>query len=340
MNMVLQNFHFNGDFILENGQILPELHIAYHVAGKLNNDKSNVVWICHALTANSNVQEWWPGLYGEAKFLDPDKYFIVCANILASPYGSTSPLSIHPKGQKPYFLDFPEITIRDMVAAHILLRKHLGLESVFCLMGGSIGGFQAWEWAIMEPEVIKNLILIATGTEATPWQIALNESQRMAIEADASFFDNTENGGRNGLAAARSIALISYRNAQTYNKTQYEDNSTKLSDFKAASYQQYQGKKLVDRFNAYSYYYISKAFDSHHLARNRFSMEHALAQIKAKTLLLGISSDILFPACDMKRAASLIPHAAYHEIDSFFGHDGFLLEYEALTLILKRFFNY
>ena len=145
----MEYFQYQQPFTLENGQSLPELTIAYHSYGELNENKDNVIWICHALTANSDVADWWPGMIGKGLLFDPEKDFIVCANILGSCYGSTGPLSINPENGEPYFNSFPIVTIRDMVKAHMLLRQHLGITKISLLIGGSIGGYQALEWAIM-----------------------------------------------------------------------------------------------------------------------------------------------------------------------------------------------
>src|SRR5882724_9642306 len=165
----MEEFHYNQPFELESGLILPGITVAYQTYGSLNADKSNTVWICHALTANAEVARWWPGIVGEKHCIDPEKYFIVCANILGSCYGSTGPLSIDPATKQPYYSNFPMITIRDMVKAHILLRKYLGIEHIHLLMGGSMGGYQAMEWAVMERGVINDLFLIATSSTESAW---------------------------------------------------------------------------------------------------------------------------------------------------------------------------
>lgn len=333
------NFQHKGEFKLENGQSLYDINITYHTAGKLNADKSNVIWVCHALTANSNVDEWWPNMLGDGLLFDTSKYFIICANFLGSCYGTTGSLSINPQTGTPYYNDFPLITIRDMVNAHELLRKHLEISSIFMLTGGSVGSFQALEWSIINPSLIENLVFIASGAFASPWNIAINESQRMAIEADPTFKNKHKDAGLAGLKAARAIALISYRNAATYNKIQQDYETDKLENFKVISYQQYQGEKLIKRFNAYSYYTTTKAFDSHNVGRNRESIEKVLSTIKAKSLLIAISSDILFFPNEIKKIHENIPNSKYVEIDSLYGHDGFLIETEQITKKINEFIN-
>jgi homoserine O-acetyltransferase len=276
-------------------------------------------------------------MVGDGLLFDTSKYFIICANFLGSCYGTTGPLSNNPKTNQPYYHDFPLVTIRDMVNAHELLREHLGISNIFMITGGSIGSFQALEWSIMNPSLIENLVFIVSGAFASPWNIAINESQRLAINADESFKNNHHSAGLNGLKAARSIALLSYRNAATYNKTQQDPEAEKLVDFRAISYQQYQGDKLVKRFNAYSYYSITKSFDTHNVGRGRGGIEIALSGIKAKSLLIAISSDILFFPHEMKQVQKQILNSQFIEIDSLYGHDGFLIETEQLTTVIRNF---
>lgn len=324
-------------FKLESGKQIKGLEIKYHTYGTLNAKKDNVVWVCHALTGNSDVFDWWCGLFGENRLFNPKDHFIVCANILGSPYGTTNPLSINKVTGLPYFLSFPEFTIRDMAAAHRLLADHLNLKDIDLLIGGSIGGQQAMEWAISEPKRIKKLVLISTNAQHSSWGIAFNESQRLAISSDRTFYSNSPTGGNKGLKVARSIALLSYRTYGTYVSTQVEVNNDKSSDFKAASYQNYQGEKLVKRFNAYSYWYLTKAMDSHNVGRKRSSIEDALKQIQAKTLVIGIEKDVLFPIEEQIFLAEKIKNSRFFNLNSFYGHDGFLIDTEILTQEIGNF---
>jgi homoserine O-acetyltransferase len=336
--MNLKVFKHNKQFKLENGETLASLDIAYHTYGNLNASKSNVTWICHALTANSDVCDWWNGLFGKNDYFNPQDHFIICANVIGSHYGSSNPTSIDEATGLPYLLSFPKISIRDMVEAHKLLADHLQINDIKVLIGGSLGGQQALEWAINEPNKIKNLIVLATNAAHSAWGIAFNESQRLAIETDETFNKQRDiNGGLKGLKAARSIALLSYRTYKCYHITQCEDELDKCDNFKSSSYQNYQGEKLVKRFNAYSYYYLTKAMDSHNVGRNRFSIINALSQIKANTLVIGITSDVLFPITEQKYIANNIKNAEYHEIDSLYGHDGFLLETNKIEHIISEF---
>lgn len=335
--MSLQTYYHPKTFKLESGKRIRNLQLAYHTYGKLNPDKSNVVWVCHALTANSDVFDWWPGLFGKEDLFNPKDHFIICANIIGSHYGSTSPLHKNSSTGQAYYLSFPQFTVRDMVAAHRLLADHLGIESIAVIIGGSLGGQQALEWAIAEPQRIRKLVLLATNAVHSPWGIAFNESQRLAISTDRTFYANRPNGGAKGLKAARSIALLSYRAYNTYGATQMETSPDKYDDFKASSYQNYQGEKLVKRFNAYSYWYLSKAMDSHHVGRGHASIQEALRKITAKTLVVGISTDLLFPVEEQKFLANHIRGAEYAEINSFYGHDGFLVETKQLERVIGDF---
>ena len=296
-----------------------------------------MVWICHALTANSDVEDWWPQLVGPGKLIDTERYCVVCVNVLGSPYGSSGPSSVDPSTGSPYYFKFPRITVRDMVKASILVRKELGIESVDLLIGSSIGGFQALEWSVTEPDVVRNAILIATSPRVSPWFSAMAEAQRMAISADQTFFECKDlHGGEDGLKCARAQGLISYRSYEGYRRTQAESDDDILFAERAASYERYQGEKLVKRdFDAYSYYYLCDAIDSHNVGRRRGGVAAALSQVKAGTTVIGIESDGLFPVREVKEMAALIPGASYHEITSDFGHDGFLLENGQLTEIIK-----
>ena len=337
-----KTYHHNSSVELESGEILPDVTIAYDTFGTLSEAKDNVIWVCHALTANSDVKDWWPNTVEEGRFLDPNKYFIVCANFLGSHYGTTSPLSINPTTGEKWYYDFPRITVRDMVTCHRLLAKHLGIDRVKLLIGSSIGGFQCMEWAVTEPDFMENLALIATTTNTEPWAAAFNESQRMAIRADGTWGQLRDDAGLDGMAVARSIALISYRGAPAYNATQQDrDNPTDAAfERRAHTYQQHQGEKLRRRFNAFSYYRMTEAVDSHNIGRGRGSVADALRQIKARTLVVAISSDILFPVEAHIPMRQYIPDVEYHLIESSFGHDGFLVEHEKLNNIITNFMNH
>lgn len=321
----IKYFSFNDNYQLESGNILPGFRLAYQTFGELNEDRSNVIWIVHALTANSDPTDWWPGVVGEGCAIDPKQHFIICANSLGSHYGSSNPLDIDTRSGEPFYHDFPQFTNRDVVNAFIRLKDFLGLNKINTLVGASLGGQQALEWLVKEPYLFDQSILIATNAKHSPWGIAFNESQRMAIEADQTWYLRRDDAGIHGLKAARAVALLSYRTAIGYNQTQ-ADNTQKTDYYNAASYQQYQGRKLTERFNTFSYWFLSKAMDSHDIGRSRGGVEAALSRVKAKTTIIGVRSDILFPIIDQKLIADNILDSRYHEIESNLGHDGFLTE--------------
>lgn len=333
----MELFNYDKSFELENGDTLPGLTIAYHTYGKLNNDKSNVVWICHALTANSEAEAWWPGVIGRNGYADPSKYFIVCANILGSCYGSTGPLTMNARTGEPYFSSFPMVTIRDMVRAHIALRHHLGIDTIHLLMGGSMGGYQALEWCAMEKDVVKNVFLVGTSPTESAWGIAVHTAQRLAIEADPTWKDRRKNAGEKGLKAARAIGVLSYRNYNILVEKQSDADSEKLDNYKASSYINYQGDKLVTRFNAFSYWLLTKSMDSHHLGRGRGgSAKKVLQDLPQRALIIGITSDILCPLHEQELLAENIPNSTLITIDSPYGHDGFITEAEKISKALHE----
>lgn len=330
-------FSYNKPFRLESGALLNEYHLAYTTLGKLNESKGNVVWIFHALTANSDPSEWWTGLVGEGKLFDPAKYFIVCVNMPGSAYGSIGPLDKNSLTGEPYYHEFPWFTTRDMIRAYDPLRKSLGIEKIFLGIGGSMGGQQLLEWAIEEPQLFEHIVPIATNAFHSAWGIAFNASQRLAIEADQTWKNKEAEAGSEGLIAARSIALLSYRHYDAYGISQIEESNDELDNFKSESYQRYQGEKLVKRFNAFSYYFLSKGMDAHNVGRNRSSIELALKEITARTLVIGISNDILFPVSEQQFLANTISGANFKSIESFYGHDGFLLEFDQITKAINSF---
>jgi len=326
------------EFQLESGKILPEFQLEYTTLGTLNAAKDNVIWVTHALTANANPEEWWNGLVGTGKFFNPKDHFIVCANVLGSCYGSTGPLSENLNTGNPYYHTFPDITIRDIVNGLDLLRKDLGINKIHTLLGGSLGGQQASEWAIQQPELINNLFLIATNAQHSAWGRAFNESQRLAITADRTWYSSSDDAGLKGLKVARSIALLSYRTYDTYANTQIDDDS-QVDNFKAASYQNYQGEKLIKRFNAFSYWHLSKAMDSHNVGRNRGGVKEALSKIKANTLVVAVNSDVLFPVSESETLHQGIKNSKLAIVESLYGHDGFLIEIEQLITAFKQFYK-
>ncbi len=332
-------FHFNDTFVLESGESLASFQLKFTTVGNLNEERTNVVWVCHALTGSSDFTDWWGGLFSPDGPFDPSTHFIICANMLGGCYGSTGPLTNKPNSTRPYFHDFPVLTNRDAVRAFDLLRLELKIKQVHAIIGGSLGGQQVLEWAILQPALFQHTIPIACNAFFSPWGIAFNEAQRLAIEADPTWKENDVRAGIEGLKAARAMGMISYRHYNTYAETQNERGTDKIDEFRAATYQRYQGEKLANRFNAFTYWLFSKMMDSHNVGRRRAGVDGALKLIQAKTLVIGIETDILFPLHEQKYLAQHIPQATLEVIDSKYGHDGFLVEFDQLKKIIKHFLN-
>ncbi len=332
----LQFFKTREPFALENGGTLPELTLGFHTFGKLNASRSNVIWVCHALTANSDVSDWWSGLFGAGNVFDPEKYFIVCANIIGSCYGSTCPMSKNPETGKIYGKNFPLVSIRDLARAQDLLREHLQISEIQLCIGGSCGGHQVLEMAFLMPEKIRKIALLVCAARESAWPIAIHESQRMAIEADPTWQNEDEKSGAAGLRAARAIGLLSYRTIEAYRETQSDDDE-RSDRFRAASYQNYQGEKLVRRFYTQSYWHLTKTLDTHNLGRKRGGIPAALKKLAMPAFVFSIKKDLLIPPFEQKILAKHLPSAQFFSFDSKYGHDGFLIETEILREKLLAF---
>ncbi len=317
--------------------MLPEVTAAYHTFGTLNAARDNVIWVCHALTANSDCEDWWPGLVGAGYTIDPRRYFIVCVNMLGSPYGSTSSLSNNPETGKRYGLNFPLVTTRDNARFFALVADYLGIGKIRLLMGGSMGGQCAGEWACLQPERIELLCLLATNARHSAYGIAFNETQRMALRADATFGTDAPDAGKAGLEAARAMAIISYRHYRTYAASQTEPNAEVIDDFRASSYQRYQGLKLWRRFDPACYYQLSRSMDTHNLGRGRGGEAVALQSIRASTLIISIDTDILFPTEEQSILSRHIGNSRLEVMQSDYGHDGFLVETKTIGELLAAF---
>lgn len=318
---------------LECGGVLENARIVFHTSGAKT---GKVIWICHALTANSDPEEWWPEMVGPGKTIDTEKSQVVCVNMLGSAYGSEGPARENPATGKPWLLDFPDVTIRDTVTTFEAVRKHLGIKKIDLLIGASNGGFDAIEWAISAPELFNRCLFLCTAPRISPFLGATVEAQRLALEADPTFREaRSLDGGREGLKCARAQALISYRCFKGYGLTQREEDPDTLFAGRVASYERYQGEKLVRRgFDAYSYYCLCNALDSHNAGRGRGGVQKALQAIKARTTVVAVDSDLIFPPAESREWTTWIPGAQYVEISSNFGHDGFLLETAKLSALI------
>ncbi|AVX20597.1 MULTISPECIES: homoserine O-acetyltransferase [Carboxydocella] len=359
--VIPQKYSFS-NFRLESGANLPLVDIVYETYGTLSRAKDNVVIVCHALTGSAHAagyhspQEkmpgWWDPLIGPGKVLDTNRFFIICLNILGSCYGSTGPASPHPDDGTPYAMRFPVITIRDMVRAHFQVIKHLGIEKIRLVIGGSLGGMQALEWALLYPDMVENLICIAAPARLYPQAIAFNEVGRQAIMSDPEWRQGNYYPGKgpvNGLAIARMLGTITYRSDLSMN-LRFGRKSAPLppngyysfdQKFEVETYLHYHGQALVQRFDANSYLYLTKAMDYHDISFNRGKYEEIFADIKAKTLVIGIDTDILFPTYQqqeiVKNMVKYYRPAYYREITSPHGHDAFLIEYKQLGKIINEF---
>jgi len=322
---------------LELGSTLSDVTIAYHTYGTLNETKDNVIWVFHALTASSKIEDWWDGAFGQNCILDTEKHFVVCANLVGSCYGSTGPLDQNPETEETYYHDFPIVTIRDQVKLFQILKSHLSINQIWMGVGGSMGACHAMEWAIEEPDLFQNLYLSVCSAKESSWGKAIHTAHRMAIEADQTWSERRDDAGLQGMKAARAVGMVIYRNYLCYEEFQSDQDDT-LTEFKSASYQRYQGEKLANRFNAFSYYRLLDSLDTHHVGRGRQSIADALSSIKANTVIVNIDTDLLYPAIEQQHIVDGIPDAIYESIESFYGHDGFLVETEKLTsLYLKHF---
>lgn len=351
------------EVILESNAKLGPITLAYETYGTLNTTKSNAVMVFHALSGNSHAAGyytnsdpqpgWWDNMVGPAKGIDTNKYFVICCNIIGSCYGSTGPSSINPQTNKPYALDFPLFTISDIVKTQKKLLDHLKINKLLCLIGGSIGGMQAMEWAVTYPEMVESVIPIASTCKRSALSIGLSEAQRQAIMADP----NWNNGNYydkhipdKGLALARMIGHISYLSENSmqrkFGRRLQENSAFKYdfsTDFEVESYLHYQGKKFVNRFDANSYLYITKASDYFDLGQQKGdgSLVKAFSHTSAKFLVISFSSDWLYPTSQSKEMVRAMKKAgldvSFCEIDTDFGHDSFLLAHDQLTKLISGF---
>ena len=347
-------------FILESGKSLPEVSIRYETYGTLNPDKSNVIWICSPLTADAHVAGfynpddkhvgWWDALIGKGKAVDTDKFFVVCSNILGGCRGSTGPASIDPRTGKPYGSTFPTITIGDMVKAQKLLADTLGIQSFYCIIGGSMGGFQAMKWAIYYPEIIDRVVLIATSPGFSAQALGFEIVGRDVITQDPNYNNGDYYDKQipaTGLSNARKLAHITYLSAKgmesrfTRSDIRIEHPEKFYSGSSLETYLEHQGSKFVDRFDANSYLHIAHATDTFDLATEYGSLENAFKNVKATFLNVNLSSDWLFPPNESRKITEALLNAGKVvtslELDTNFGHDGFLIECGALGMAISRF---
>ncbi len=325
-------------FTFEDGSTFGSVPVAYQAWGELNATGENCVLVCHALTGNTDVPSWWAELIGPGRVLDTERDFIVCANVLGSPYGSFSPLTRDSKSGQPFAAGFPVPTIRDTVRLHRALLEQLGVRHVRFCIGGSMGGMHALEWAFHD-DLVGGLVPIAVGGRHSAWCIAWSEAQRQAIYGDPHW-----NQGRYpehappqlGLAIARMIAMCTYRSFESFDERFGRTIGQELDQgqFAIEGYLHYQGAKLVDRFDANCYVRLTQSMDTHDVSEGRGEYFAVLAGIRQPCLAVGISSDILYPLAEQQELAEHMPNAEFAVLDAPMGHDSFLIERSRLNDIV------
>jgi len=332
--------HELGDFELESGEILPEARIAYRSWGRLSATADNVVVVCHALTGSPDVDLWWPGLLGPGHSIDPERDFIICCNVLGSCYGTTGPTSPAPHGHGNWGGDFPAVTVRDIVRSQRRLLDQLGVRGIRLVLGGSLGGMQALEWAIQDPRV-ESAAVIAAPARHSAWSIAISEAQRTAIAADPRWCDghyDPTTPPAAGLAAARQMAMCSYRTPVSLGE-RFDRQTNSDGTFEVASWLAYHGAQLVDRFDAACYVGLTHTMDSHDVGCGRGGHRRALESLAVPILAVAIDSDGLYPPVEQLEIAELAPLAELAWLRSPHGHDAFLIETADLDEQLLAFEN-
>ncbi len=344
---------------LELGEKIGQVTIAYETYGTLNKDKTNAVLIPHALSGDAHVAGthpgdnkpgWWDDMVGPGKGIDTNKYFVICSNVLGGCKGSTGPASDNPRTGRPYGLDFPIVTVGDMVTAQRHLVDHLGIEKLLSVVGGSMGGMQVLQWMVSYPDRIRSAVPIATALKHTPQQIAFNAVGRQAVMADPDWKNGSYYGSpgpARGLAVARMIGHITYMSDASM-KEKFGRRTNGLAraafkfseEFEVEGYLKYRGDNFVKRFDANSYLYITKAIDYFNVL-NGHTLDMVFRGLKAKVLVLAFKSDWLYPphqSQEIARACKLSGvDASYCELDSDYGHDSFLLETDAQSKLIRNF---
>lgn len=308
------------NFILGSGEVLRDVIFSYRTYGTYRSDETstNAVLVFHALTGNSDCTDWWSGIIGEGKIIDPKNHFIICANFLGSCYGSTGPET----------KDFPPITIGDIARQHLTILESLGIEKLSLGIGGSMGGMVLLELAVNAPDLFEKIIPIAVSSLHSAWRIAFSSVIRKTIETFGVEFG--EEGFKRGMHLARQIAMTSYRSSEEFNGRFGRD---KLNNaFEIENYLEHQGEKIVNRFSPHSYLTLTKAME-------QYDITNRLAEINAEALFIGTTSDILYKEEEIKETASRIPNAKYKTLDAPFGHDSFLVAQDKLAKIIRPFIN-
>ena len=342
-----QRLVINQPFVLESGETLPMLEIAYRTWGTLSTTKNNAIIVCHALTGSADADVWWANLFGEGKALDPKRHFIVCSNVLGGCYGTTGATHLHPNGQI-WGARFPSITLRDQVRVQMLLADQLGIRSIKCVVGGSMGGLQALEWALLDPRRVESVISIAATGRHSAWCMAWSEAQRLALTADAKFQGGNYSPDTppvDGLKAARAIAMIAYRSSVSFEKRfgrgieKAKPPTAANHDFAIRHWLRFHGDELAKRFDANSYLTLIKAMDTHDLSRGRGNYAQVLQRIQQPVLIGSVVTDTLYVPDEQYQLALALPNAELFEIHSEHGHDGFLINASDFEPDIRRFIH-
>jgi homoserine O-acetyltransferase len=330
-------------FTLENGMVLSQVPVAYRTWGRLNERGDNAILVCHALTGDTDVETWWSGLLGPGLALDTDRFFVVCANVIGSPYGTVSPLTTCPETGQPYGGSFPIPTVRDTVALHRVLLDRIGIRQVALVIGGSLGGMQTLEWA-MQGDFVRAIVPIGVGGRHSAWCIAWSEAQRQAIYGDPRWNDGhyaQESAPEDGLGVARMIAMISYRSFGSF-QTRFGRQTVAESTahtFEMESYLHHQADKLVERFDAACYVRLTQKMDSHDIARGRGAYLGVLRSIEQPALVIGVDTDLLYPLSEQQELADALPRGRLAAITAPDGHDSFLIEHQTLNQLVTEWFS-
>lgn len=330
-----------GDLTLESGLVLDQVHLAYEWAKQEN---APTVLVCHALTGNERTigsatqPGWWSGLIGPGKSIDTDQYAVITFNILGGCNGSTGPTAVNPKTGKPYRTDFPEITIRDMVRAERKALKALGINHLHTVIGGSLGGMRALEWGVMYPDAMDLLIPLAVTPSLSAYGIAFNYIGLHAIETDEGYakghYEKTSNV--KGFETARIAGMLTYRSDQLFNG-RFARNTSVEGHYEVESYLQHMGKKISSHFDPNSYCTLLRALNTHDIGRGRGGVVEAAKRIKAKTVLLGFTHDLIYPPETIRLFADIVPDASFCLINTKYGHDGFLTEFDKWGFVIRQF---
>ena len=326
---------------LESGDVLFDVEVAYRTWGALSERRDNAVLVEHALTGSPHVDEWWGDVLGHGKALDPERDFVLATNVLGSCYGTTGPTSRRQGRDELWGADFPRITVRDMVNLEVRVAEALDIEKWALVIGGSLGGMRALEWAVSFPERVGAIAVLGAPARHSAWAVGWNAIARSALLADPKFREgrySADDPPKSGLAAARATSMLSYRSFDgLHERFARRVEDTEDGRFEVERWLDRHGATFVDRFDANSWLALSRAMDTHDVVRGRGEIEKVLAGVDVRALFVGISSDVLYPAREVERVAALWPSARYELVESIHGHDAFLIEGETMNALIKEF---